>query len=264
MGASFIALIPKNAGADHIKDFRPISLIGSLYKIVAKVLANRLQKVLSSIISKPQSAFVKGRQILDGDRVIIADECVHSRHKDNVPGLLCKLDFEKAYDGVDWQFLMYLLKRMGFGQRWRKWIKECISSAMFSIMINGSPKGFFPVQRGLGQGDPLTPFLFVIVGEALSRMIGAAEKAGLIVGFKAAAKAPIISRLQFADDMLIFCGAEEDQVRSIKAVLLCFEAVSGLTINFYKSELIGMRVEERCLQHFAGILGCKTGSFPVS
>lgn len=95
-------------------------------------------------------------------------------------------------------------------------------------------------------------------------MIGAAEKAGLIVGFKAAAKAPIISHLQFADDMLIFCGAEEDQVRSIKAMLLCFEAVSGLTINFYKSELIGMRVEERCLQHFAGILGCKTGSFPVS
>lgn len=99
IGASFIVLIAKKAGAENIRDFRPISLIGAIYKVLAKVLASRLQKVLPSLISAAKGAFVHGRQILDG--VLIANECIHSRFKTRRPSLICKLDFEKAYDRVD-------------------------------------------------------------------------------------------------------------------------------------------------------------------
>eukprot|EP00268_Persea_americana_P022299 TRINITY_DN22188_c0_g1_i1.p1 TRINITY_DN22188_c0_g1~~TRINITY_DN22188_c0_g1_i1.p1 ORF type:complete len:288 (+),score=35.68 TRINITY_DN22188_c0_g1_i1:796-1659(+) len=174
IGASFIALIiPKTEGEIGIKDFRPISLIGSVYKILARVLAGRLQKVLPEIISQEQGTFVKGRQILDG--VLKANECIHSRDKERRPGLTRKLDLEKAYDRVDREFLQYLLYRMGFGATWQNWIKECLSSVHFSIINNGSPKDYFQTQRGLRQCDPLSPFLFVIVAEALSRMVMKAE-----------------------------------------------------------------------------------------
>ena len=122
-----------------------------------------------------------GRQILDG--VLIANECIHSRYKERVPGLICKLDLEKPCDRVEWDFLLYILRSMGFGVQWRAWILECLSPASFSIMINGSPKGFFSASRGLCQGDPLSPFLFVVVGEALSQMIYAGANANLIQGF---------------------------------------------------------------------------------
>eukprot|EP00268_Persea_americana_P020224 TRINITY_DN20445_c0_g1_i1.p1 TRINITY_DN20445_c0_g1~~TRINITY_DN20445_c0_g1_i1.p1 ORF type:complete len:150 (+),score=21.65 TRINITY_DN20445_c0_g1_i1:600-1049(+) len=126
MGASFIVLIPKKVEEIGIKDYRPISLLGSIYKILAKVLAGRLQNVLPNIISNEQGAFVKGRQILDD--ILVANECVHSRYKEKRPGLICKLDLGKAYDRVDWKFLQYMLTRMGFGEKWRKWIQECESS----------------------------------------------------------------------------------------------------------------------------------------
>lgn len=114
LGASFIALIPKKNGADKIQDFRPISLLGSVYKILTKVLAGRIQKALLTIISPHQGAFTQGRQILD---VLVANECVHSKFRNRSSGLLCKLDLEKAYDRVDWRFLTYMLRRTGFGDK---------------------------------------------------------------------------------------------------------------------------------------------------
>uniref|UniRef100_A0A2N9EHP5 Reverse transcriptase domain-containing protein n=1 Tax=Fagus sylvatica TaxID=28930 RepID=A0A2N9EHP5_FAGSY len=177
LNATFVSLIPKKHGADQIKDFRPISLVGGMYKIIAKLLANRLGVVLGKIVSPSKNAFVKGRQILDS--VLIANECLDCRLKSNTPGVICKLDLEKAYDHVNWDFLSYLLRRCGFPEKWRKWIYFCISSVRFSVLVNGSPCGFFKSSRGIRQGDPLSPMLFIIIMEGLSRMIDKAIGAGM-------------------------------------------------------------------------------------
>jgi len=119
-------------------------------------------------------AFIKGRQILDF--VMVANECLDNWIRFGEPRVLCKLDFEKAYDRVNWEFLLYLLKRCVFGERRRDWITHCISTMHFSVLINGSPSGFFSSSHGLKQGDPLSPLLFVVVMEALSRMFVVVDK----------------------------------------------------------------------------------------
>nr|XP_016454476.1 PREDICTED: uncharacterized protein LOC107778702 [Nicotiana tabacum] len=130
-------------GAGDLKDYMPISLIGSLYKIISKVLTERLKKVIYKLVDEQQMAFIKGRQIMDAS--LIANECVDSTIKEKIPGILCKLDIEKAFDHINWSFLLKLLKDLGFGI---KWIQFCITNVRFSILINGSPEGFFPSQRG--------------------------------------------------------------------------------------------------------------------
>jgi hypothetical protein len=262
INSTFITLIPKRHGAKEIKDFRPISLVSGVYKIIAKVLANRMRRVMDRVISKPQSAFVKGRQILDS--VLIANECLDSQIKSGDLGVLCKLDMEKAYDHVDWNFLLYLLKRCGFGERWCSWIKYCISTVRFSILINGSLSDFFGSSRGVKQGDPLSPFLFVLVMEAFSRMIDAIYSRGLISGFFVGPRdhgQVEVSHLLFADDTLVFCGADASQISYLGALLVCFEAVSGLKVNMTKSSLIPVGSLDD-VDQLAGNLGCGTADLP--
>ena len=143
---TFLILIPKKGGAEDLGDFRPISLLGGLYKLLAKVLANRL-KVLGKVVSKDQNAFVRGRQILDAS--LIANEVIDFWHKRKEKGLICKLDIEKAYDSINWNFLMKVLHKMSFGSRWMEWIWWCISTAKFSILVNGVLAGFFSSSKGL-------------------------------------------------------------------------------------------------------------------
>ena len=121
--------------------------MGSLYKILAKVLANRLRRVIGSVIAEEQSAFVKNRQILDG--ILIANEMVDEAHRLKKELLLFKVDFEKVYDSVDWGYLDAVTERMSFPVLWRKWIKECVSTATASVLVNGSPTDEFPLERGL-------------------------------------------------------------------------------------------------------------------
>ena len=144
------------------------------------MLANRLKKVMGKVVSSAQNAFVEGRQILDA--ALIANEAIDSMLKSKESGVLCKLDIEKAYDHLNWNFLLSVLQRMGFGERWTGWISWCISTATFSVLINGTPEGFFNSSRGLRQGDPLSPYLFVIGMEAFSRLIHRAVRGGFLSG----------------------------------------------------------------------------------
>ena len=127
LNATFLLLIPKKLNAEEVKDFRPISLVDGVYKIIAKVLANRLRVVLSDIIWDSKCVYW-WKSDLD---LVIASECLDSRLKTGVPGVMCKLDMEKAYDHVNWNFLQYLLGWCGFSHSWQRWILSCVSIARF-------------------------------------------------------------------------------------------------------------------------------------
>jgi hypothetical protein len=258
LNASFIALIPKIPGAIDLKDFCPISLVGGIYKIIAKILANKLKTVVEKVFSKSQSAFIKGRQILDP--ILIDNECLDSRLRSGEPGVICKMDLEKAYDHVNWDFLLYMLRMCGFEGKWCSWIAHCISFVRFSILVNGSPNGFFSSSRGLRQGDPSSHLLFVFVMEALSRMISVAVNGGLLEGFTVGNTS--VSHLLFADDTLIFCSACPAQLSHLRSLFLLFEAVSRLKVNLAKSKLIPVGNIE-LVGRLAGILRCGVSTLPV-
>ena len=182
INTTFIALIPKVDSLQSLNDFRPISLVGSLYKILAKLLANRLRQVIGSVVSETQSAFVKNRQILDG--ILIANEVVDEARKSKKELMLFKVDFEKAYGSVDLEYLDSVMGKMCFPNLWWKWIKECVTTATASVLVNGSPTDEFALGQGLRQGDPLSPFLFLLAAEGLNIMMKAMVEAELFRGYK--------------------------------------------------------------------------------
>jgi hypothetical protein len=210
-----------------------------VYKLLAKVLANKFRVVLGGLISNSQNAFVRGRQMVD--LVLIANEVLDSRMKSGSPGIICKLDIEKAYYHVNWDSLLYVLRRMGFGSKWIHWIHICISTVPFFVLIDSTPVGFFNSSRGIRQGDPLSPLLFLLIMEVLSRLLKKTEEGGFIGRFQVGAprgESLGVSHLLYADDTILFCDACPDQLTYISRVLTCFEAVTGLRVNMNKSEMV--------------------------
>lgn len=137
----------------------------------------------------------------------MANECLDSQLREGIPGVICKLDIEKAFDHVNWDFLFYMLKRCSFGARWCSWIRHCVSTPCFSILVNGTPAGFSTQFVWIETGDPLSPFLIVIVMEALGQMVEAAVRGGFLFGFSVGNDlngSITLSHLLFADDTIIF------------------------------------------------------------
>ena len=259
----FLSLIPKKNNALHIRDYLPISLVGSVYKLLSKVLANKLRTVLDKLISESQNSFVGGRQILDS--MLIANECLDSRLKCQTLGVMCKLDIEKADDHVSWDTLFYLLERMSFRGRSRSWVKACVTTVRFSVLINGSLAGFFGSSRGLRQGDLLSLLLFLLIMEVLSRILKKTEDGSLIQGFHVGpinSVGILISHLLFTDDIIILCDASREQLLSIRLALTYFQAFTGLKVNVGKSEIVPIR-EVSNIHNLANILQCTVGSLPM-
>ncbi|GKV32111.1 hypothetical protein SLEP1_g40740 [Rubroshorea leprosula] len=258
--ASFVVLIPKTSNPQKIEDFRPISLIGSMYKIIAKLLANRIRLVMGSVIGVQQTAFVKDRLLVDG--VLVANEVIDEAKRRRKSSFILKLDFEKAFDKVSWSYLNYMLKRMGFGDKWANWIMECLSTSTVSFLINGSATRQISVSRGLRQGDPLSPFLFLIAAEGLNGLISTAVSREMLKGIEVGTQGFKVTHLQFVDDTLICGKATEDNLWAVKCILRTFEIVSGLKINYRKSQLMGIHADTNWLKKMGFLLNCQLGSMP--
>lgn len=188
-----------------------------VYKVISKILVNRLRPYLQDIISKTQSAFVPGRMITEN--AMIAFECFRKiqhckKERDNYCAY--KLDLAKAYDRVDWSFLEGVLHKIGFDRKWVKWVMTCVSSVTFRVRCNGELLKPFTPSRGLRQGDPLSPYLFLFVADGLSALLGQEVRSGQLSPMKIARGSQGISNLMFADDNLLFLKAAIKQAARVK------------------------------------------------
>ncbi|KAL8156575.1 hypothetical protein AgCh_001610 [Apium graveolens] len=233
---TIIVLIPKKENADAMKDLRPIALCNILYKVIVKVLANRLKDILHDIITENQSAFVPGRNI--SDNVLVAFELLHFMKRKNYGSngeVALKLDVSKAYDRVNWNYLNNRMEQMGFASKWISWIMLCVQTVSYSISFNGSQIGPVNPNRGLRQGDPLSPYLFLLCVEGLSFLLTKVVENGKIHGCQSNAHAPSVTHLLFADDSFLFFKASSEELNEVVSVLQKYEEQSGQAINFLKS-----------------------------
>ncbi|KAL5838662.1 hypothetical protein ACOSQ3_015831 [Xanthoceras sorbifolium] len=250
-----VVLIPKVKNPERMTDFRPISLCSVIYKTVSKVMANRLKEILPFIISSEQSAFVPGRLIFDN--IMVAFELLHSikKQKKGKRGYAAiKLDMSKAYDRVEWGFLEFIMKKVGFPNHFRALVMDCVSTSKLSFLVNGKSVGEVSPQRGLRQGCPLSPYLFLLCAEALSTLIKGNESNGQSLGMRCCRGSPLVSHLFFADDSIVFCRASVQNCEKLKQILNVYEKASGQRINLQKSNItFSPNVEDdRC----ASILNC--------
>ena len=216
---------------------------------------------MATLIDESQSAFVANRQILDG--VLIANESIRWLKKRKIPGTLIKLDFQKAYDSVNWNFLKQVMEKLGFGRRWIRWIMDCVSTASMSILLNGSPLKPFKMEKGLRQGDPLSPYLFLLVSETLVNFLRKAEERNLIEAVHIGKAKVNLKHLQFADDILIFVPRNTTCITNYFRILDVFALMSGLSLNYSKSCFISWNPSDHCwAEETAKNTGCLHSTCP--
>ncbi|KAJ3687618.1 hypothetical protein LUZ61_016782 [Rhynchospora tenuis] len=251
-----ITLVPKTQNPISFSQFRPISVINSLIKIISKAMATRLQLFIPVLVSPLQTAFSKGRSIMES--FMVAREFLSFYHKRKIPALLYKVDFAKAFDTVSWTFLTNVLVERGFPPQWISCLLQVLQTSSSSIKVNGDSTPFFLHKRGLRQGDPLSPLLFIIVTDALQSFISNAVS--LTSG-------PIIlppRALQYADDTIILMEATPQNVRFIRAILQNFALLSGLKINNDKSVFVPVALPQPAIQAIHQLIGCQPKELPIT
>ena len=238
MNFTHIVLIPKRNDPLVMADYRPISLTNIVSRILSKVMASRLKRVLPNVISEAQSAFVPNRLITDNTTV--AYELLHrmrNKRRGKVGQMAVKLDVSKAYDRVEWSFLRGIMLKLGLDHRWVNLAMETVTTASYSILINGEPKGFITPSRGIKQGDPLSPYLYLLCAEGLFALLRKAEESRALKGVLSSQQGVRISHLLFSNDTLLFCQATVDECQRLLDLLGKYEAASGQAINRQKKTL---------------------------
>ncbi|GJV90561.1 putative RNA-directed DNA polymerase [Tanacetum coccineum] len=259
---TIIALLPKVKSPSRINDYRPISCCNVLFKCLSKIIANRIKQCLKHIVSPNQSAFVPGRSITDN--ILLTQELMHNYHLDRgSPRCAFKVDIQKAYDTVDWNFLRMILHGFGFHDKMVSWIMECVTSTSYSININGSIHGFFKGKRGLRQGDPLSPYLFTLVMEVLTLMLQRKiHESDQFTYHRYCSKLELVN-LCFADDLFLFAYGDVHSVSIIKEALDEFKVASGLVPSLPKSTAFFCNVLNHVKLSILQVLPFEEGTLPV-
>lgn len=227
-----ITCLPKgDKPKQFLKNWRPITLLNVIYKIASGCIAERIKSVLSKLISEDQTGFINGRYIGENTRLMY--DILHITDTLNIPGLLLMVHFEKAFDSVSWDFILQVLNFFNFGESLKQWVRVFYNDISSSVIQNGFLSDFFQVERGCRQGDPLSPYIFLLCAEILSLMLKENKD---IKGIKIA---NIEYKLfQFADDTSLFLdGLEKSLNESIKT-LNTYANMSGLKVNDSKTRAI--------------------------
>lgn len=251
VNSTILALIPKNEEAKMMKDYRPISCCNVLYKAISKIIANRLKGILSKFITLNQSAFIKESVLMEN--VLLATELVKDYHKEDISARCAmQIDISKAFYSFLWSFLLNTLTAIGLPEKFINWISFCITSASFSVQVNGELAGYFQSKRGLRQGCSLSPYLLVIYMNVLSKMIDEAAHGGRI-GYHPKCKNIDLTHLCFAADLIVFADGIRKSIEGILRVFDDFDRMSGLKISMEKSILFmagNMQKREEILSDF--------------
>jgi hypothetical protein len=238
-----ITLLPKISGADKITQYRPICLLRCIYKLITKTLTLRLEPFSSKLFSIQQNAFIKKRNIMDG--VLSLHELLNYTHVKKHCGIVLKLDFEKAYDKVNWEYLLECHKIRGFNEKWCCWVKQSLVGGTVSVKLNNEMGPYFQSAKGVRQGDPLAPTLFNLVAESLTKMVLKAQENELLVGLAPDLIHNGVAVLQYADDTVLCFSHDPDKAINLKLLLYMFELMSGLKINFLRARFSPLGVTMR-------------------
>lgn len=258
LNTSYIVLIPKKEDAKRPQDFRPISLIHGIQRIISKVLAIRLQPHIQPLVKDSQTGFTKGRQITEG--FLYAQQILHITKEKKIPLALFKADIHKAFDTLSWEFLMKVMQGLSFPEKWLQWISNNVLRGSSQIILNGLLGRKIHLKRGVRQGDPLSPLLFILAMDFLTRWLDKLVANGTW-------QLPFQNMrpcLLYADDTLFFIKPETRQIQALKIVLLAFKEISGLSVNMDKSEMLFATEQEQRYDHLVNLLGCKKGTFPFT
>jgi Reverse transcriptase (RNA-dependent DNA polymerase) len=255
-------LLPKKIDASNIKNYRPISLINYSFKIITNLVANRLATVMDYLIDSTQTVYIKDRSIMDN--VVCAHAVLHQVRLSKSKGLLFKIDFEKVFDRVNWDFLLEILVGRGFRTKWITWIQSILECSKTCINFNGQIGPYFHCKRGVRQGDPLSPFLFDLVADVLNILLKNDKNLGYLKGLGSIGSFEGILNLHFADDTLLFLEAKTEYIEILKWILVAFEDLSGLKINFDKCEMVPFNISDEEEYNLAQILGCTISHLTIT
>lgn len=260
LNSGWICPTPKNPTILLALDLRPISLIHNLGKIISKVLATRLQSVMNQLINLFHAAFIKGRHILDN--FYCAHILIHHLNVSKTSAAILKIDFQQKFDQINWTFLLELFKARGFSEKWIGWISDLLGSNTSAVLLNGVPGRTFIHKRGLRQGDPLSPLLFILCIDVLFRLM---KKAVFSAHLPTVGIGDVkIHSIIFADDVLLFFDGSIRSATTIKSILEAFSICSGLKINFDKSFLTPINISEDQATGISNIFNFPLQPFPLS
>jgi hypothetical protein len=259
LNRTIITLIPKKSEAEEVGDYHPISLVHSFAKLFSKLLANRLRPKMGMLVSTNQSAFIKGRNL--HDNFMLVRQLARKINSRKEVGVLLKLDISRAFDSLSWAFLLEVLRRLGFPEVWIDWVANTIRSASTRVLVNGVPGRKICHARGLRQGDPLSPQLFVLMIEVVTCLIKNTEAQGLLSPIGNCTPEQRLSI--YADDVVLFVKPAVLDLVAVREVLALFGEASGLCVNYQKTSATLIRGTDRDKVMVGNLLHCNISEFPM-